>query len=217
MSDWDPNREYFTKSYVADLLGVVDALELRRFILLGHSMGGSTAFVFTATFPERVRALIVEDTGPGSSAASEGSDRIRRELSSTPVTFASRDAARAYWRESRPTATPQSIEDRLISMMVEQPDGSMRWRLDMAGIAEARRHPDPARIADLWPPVRALSCPTLVLRGEKSDFLPAGAPSAVREANGLILGGGDRWRLPLCPRRQLSRVHRSRVGVSGRT
>lgn len=44
----------------------------------------------------------IDDIGPGSSASSEGADRIRRELASTPRTFTDRDGARTYWRSVRP-------------------------------------------------------------------------------------------------------------------
>lgn len=186
-SDWDPARAYFTPSYVADLKAVVDALDLRSFILLGHSMGGATSLAFTFAFPALVRALIVEDIGPGSSAASPGADRIKSELSATPTSFASRDAARAFWRSSRPTATPDSIEDRLVNSMIEEPDGTMRWRFDLEGIAAARWDPDPGKITDLWPAVRALTCPTLVMRGERSDFLSLATMQAMKDANRNIV------------------------------
>jgi esterase len=41
----------------------------------------------------------------------------------------------------------------------------------MKGIAEARLQGDPARGIDLWRCVEEIACPTLVLRGERSDFL----------------------------------------------
>jgi pimeloyl-ACP methyl ester carboxylesterase len=42
----------------------------------------------------------------------------------------------------------------------------------MAGIADARLGGDPAGPVDLWDCVDALRCPTLVIRGAQSDFLP---------------------------------------------
>jgi pimeloyl-ACP methyl ester carboxylesterase len=186
LSDWGTTRDYFTPAYVADLKRVVDILELPSFILLGHSMGGATSLAFAQAYPQRVKALILEDIGPGSSASSEGADRIRRELTTTPYTFASRAAALAFWRESRPTASERSIQERVANTMIEQPDGSVTWRIDFAGIAEARLNTDPAKIIDLWPSVKSLSCPTLAMRGAKSDFLSKETLTAMAEANGRI-------------------------------
>jgi pimeloyl-ACP methyl ester carboxylesterase len=47
-----------------DLLGLVDALDLRRFTLVGHSMGGTVAALFAQRHPERLLGLVLEDTPP---------------------------------------------------------------------------------------------------------------------------------------------------------
>jgi len=57
-SDWDAKRRYYTQYYVNDLRHIVDDLGLEQFILLGHSMGGANALVYSDQFPERLRALV---------------------------------------------------------------------------------------------------------------------------------------------------------------
>ncbi|MDR7245139.1 MULTISPECIES: alpha/beta fold hydrolase [Priestia] len=47
-----------------DLLQFVNTMNLERFTLIGHSMGGTVSYLFSETFPERVDRLIVEDTPP---------------------------------------------------------------------------------------------------------------------------------------------------------
>lgn len=47
-----------------DLLQFVNAMNVERFTLIGHSMGGTVSYLFSETFPERVDQLIVEDTPP---------------------------------------------------------------------------------------------------------------------------------------------------------
>ncbi|WP_433744713.1 alpha/beta fold hydrolase [Falsibacillus pallidus] len=47
-----------------DLLHFADALNLEKFILLGHSMGGTVSYLFSERFPARIDRLIVEDTPP---------------------------------------------------------------------------------------------------------------------------------------------------------
>src|SRR5690349_274468 len=71
-SDWDPHRRYYTSEYVRDLERLVDSLHLERFVLLGHSMGGATAFVYASRHPDRLAGLVIEEMGPGSSAQSSG-------------------------------------------------------------------------------------------------------------------------------------------------
>src|SRR5581483_11652194 len=60
-SDWDPGHNYYTDAYLSDLEGVVDQLGLARFGLIGHSMGGTTSYVYAARHPERLAALVIED------------------------------------------------------------------------------------------------------------------------------------------------------------
>lgn len=47
-----------------DLLHFANAMNLERFTLIGHSMGGTVSYIFSETFPSRIERLIVEDTPP---------------------------------------------------------------------------------------------------------------------------------------------------------
>jgi pimeloyl-ACP methyl ester carboxylesterase len=47
-----------------DLLHFANAMNLERFTLIGHSMGGTVSYLFSEKFPSRVERLIVEDTPP---------------------------------------------------------------------------------------------------------------------------------------------------------
>jgi pimeloyl-ACP methyl ester carboxylesterase len=56
---------------VADLGALLDRLRIKRAIVGGLSMGGNIALNFALAHPERVRALIVADTGAGSDETAE--------------------------------------------------------------------------------------------------------------------------------------------------
>lgn len=171
LSDWDPQRRYYTEHYVRDLEVLVAHLALRRFVLIGHSMGGANAFVFAARHPEHLAGLVIEDMGPGASANSAGAERIRRELQATPDRFEDWGAAASFWRSQRPNVPDSAIEARVRHSMKQGADGRVYWRHDAEGIAQARLAATPAQLVDLWPHVDALSMATLVLRGQYSDFL----------------------------------------------
>ena len=47
-----------------DLLHFANAMNLGRFTLLGHSMGGTVSYLFSEAFPSRIERLIVVDTPP---------------------------------------------------------------------------------------------------------------------------------------------------------
>jgi esterase len=171
-SSWDPARDYFTNAYVGDIEELVALLGLTRFSLIGHSMGGAVGYAYAARHPEQVTALLVEDIGPGSSTATAGADRILHEMANTPADFDSLDAVRAYWRSIRPDITDEALASRIEHTARPGADRRWLWKLDMAGIAAARQSGNPAGPVDLWACVEALRCPTLVVRGAQSDFLP---------------------------------------------
>ncbi|XP_042341851.1 serine hydrolase-like protein [Plectropomus leopardus] len=56
-----PGDFYSFPSYVADVRRVVDALQLKKFSIIGHSMGGDIAGMFSALYPEMVEALVILD------------------------------------------------------------------------------------------------------------------------------------------------------------
>lgn len=53
---------YTFEAMEQDLRAFVDALELDRFGLITHSMGGTVSWLFAEATPDRLRALVVEDT-----------------------------------------------------------------------------------------------------------------------------------------------------------
>ncbi|MDE2302674.1 MAG: alpha/beta fold hydrolase [Sphingomonadales bacterium] len=169
-SDWDPQANYYTDAYLADLEALVAALALERFVLLGHSMGGTTAYAYAARHPARLEALIIEDIAPGSSISGAGAERIKAEMAALPLSFANWAEARAYWRQARPRVSPAALEQRLWESLRARADGRIGWRYDAEGISTTRLNPDPARVVDLWPVVEALRVPTYVIRGGQSDF-----------------------------------------------
>jgi pimeloyl-ACP methyl ester carboxylesterase len=56
--------DYSVESMMNDISAVVDSLKINRFVLVGHSMGGSAAIDYAAKHPKRVAGLLVTGT-PG--------------------------------------------------------------------------------------------------------------------------------------------------------
>lgn len=188
LSDWDPKGGYYTDRYVADLESLVDQLGFETFHLLGHSMGGTNSLVYGKKHPTRLASLVLEDSGPGAWSHSGGAERIDKELRNTPLSFETWDEARAFWRSIRPNVTEEAIESRVVNSLRETPAG-IRWQHDQAGIAECRLNPDKSREPpDLWPCVEAITCPTLLVRGAKSDYLSAETYRAMLERNPRLSG-----------------------------
>ncbi|MEV1176404.1 alpha/beta hydrolase [Nonomuraea sp. NPDC049784] len=79
-------------AYVADVIAVLDQLDLRQPVLVGQSLGGHTAMLTAAAYPERIRALVLIEAGPGGPNPNGPAD-IGGWLDSWPRPFVSREAA----------------------------------------------------------------------------------------------------------------------------
>ncbi|MDE2379986.1 alpha/beta fold hydrolase [Bradyrhizobium sp.] len=61
----DDPRAYSETLTVADMAAILDAVGAERAIIGGLSLGGYMSLAFYRAHPERVRALLIIDTGPG--------------------------------------------------------------------------------------------------------------------------------------------------------
>ncbi len=74
-----PEDGYGTEDRAADVLGLIDGLNLSTVILMGHSMGAETATATAATYPTRIKALVLEDPPwPGRFWGSTPEERAER-------------------------------------------------------------------------------------------------------------------------------------------
>lgn len=56
-----PEGDYSMSALASDVLAVADALELKRFVLVGHSMGGAVVLAASTAAPGRVAGLLFAD------------------------------------------------------------------------------------------------------------------------------------------------------------
>ncbi len=63
-SDIPADNDYSTKTLANDVSVVADSLALGKFVLIGHSMGGSAAIAYAGEYPHRVAGLVMVGT-PG--------------------------------------------------------------------------------------------------------------------------------------------------------
>jgi pimeloyl-ACP methyl ester carboxylesterase len=61
-SAWADPPDYSYERYAADVAEVVAKLGLRDFVMVGHSMGGLVSLVYAATYPGRVRKIVIVDS-----------------------------------------------------------------------------------------------------------------------------------------------------------
>ncbi len=164
-SDWAPDGDYSLEAQQSDIDAVVDALGLNGFTLMGHSMGGRNSYVWASRHPKVLDALVIVDTGPQGQRA--GRERIQRfqqlpdELDSFEE-FA--DRVQEYTGRQR-----EQVVGALKYSIRERPDGKWSWKYDKVLRTPGARAPG-WESDRLWECVKKIDCPTLVVRGERSDI-----------------------------------------------
>ncbi|WP_225812245.1 alpha/beta fold hydrolase [Streptomyces spinosus] len=147
-------------AYVADVIAIVDQLALQRPALVGQSLGGHTAMLTAAAHPERVRALVLVEAGPGGPNPNGPAD-IGGWLDSWPTPFPSREAAAAFLGGGPVGAGwAAGLEER---------EGGWWPRFDRDVMVRSLAENARRSFRHEWEQV---ACPTLVVLAQ-SSFIPA--------------------------------------------
>lgn len=164
-SAWSEEGDYSVDASIRDVEGFTEAIRFRKFLLVGLSMGGRNAYSFAAAHPEKVRALVICDIGPETQEA--GRRHIQEFLEGTE-TFESFDWLVQRVRQYNPRRPEEQIRGSLLNNLRQMEDGRWTWKHDRRrGI----RRGAGGEITDrAWEEVRALKCPTLIVRGAQSDI-----------------------------------------------
>lgn len=103
------NGDYSMAGMAGDVETVVDMLDIRKFILVGHSMGGGVALTYAGDHPDRIAGLLLLDPiGDGSQIPA---DEAKTFLEALDTNYES--TIQEYWRQ---IAGPDStVRERLLS------------------------------------------------------------------------------------------------------
>ena len=157
----DDPAQYSQAISIADLAGLLDELKLKRAVVGGLSMGGNIALNFALAHPDRVRALIVADTGSGSD---EHADWVA----------AAHGLAEAAETGGMEAFTDQACANPLFASYIGQGGHAERFIRSCLMTHRARGVAHTARevlskrpsLYSLEEPLRALRVPTLLIVGE---------------------------------------------------
>lgn len=147
---------YGTPRYLADFTAWVDSVALGRFALVGHSAVGRVAVGYAAAHPERVERLVVVDIGPDTVPVRP----FDPALAALPQrTFGAVEEAAVLLRERYPYASRRYLRQLARWSVRPTDNGRYTWKWDK----RVRGHIPPPD--EFWADLRALRCPTLLVRG----------------------------------------------------
>ena len=183
-SSWHPQGEYDVEGHVADVVGVIDALRVERFVLVGHSLGGEIAIRIAAARPESVIGLVIVDFGPEHDP--EGAARVLTDFNDSVRTWDSLSEYGVWLQQRRPLVSPALISELSAGALRVHSSGGYRLKCDPAlGTTKTREK----NAAMLWKMIASISLRVLVLRGIGSAVLPRD----VAERMEKVLPNGRLW------------------------
>jgi len=165
-SEWSPEMDCGLEAHAGDVEALVEQLGLDGFALVGMSLGGLAAIAYAGRHAARLRALTLIDVGP--EMRIEGSRRIA-DFIAAPAEFESVDEAVERALSFNPHRDRRLLSRSLLHNLRRLPNGRLTWKHD-------RRHRGKIDLEDwarrrraLWDEIPNITCPTLVVRGARSD------------------------------------------------
>lgn len=167
-----PDSGYTIPDHAADVVGLMDALELDDVVIGGHSFGGFVTYYLAATFPDRfTKAVVIDAPAEADPAVIE---QIKPSLARLGTPVPSWDAyigavrAQPYfgdWWDPK-------VEEYYRADVRDNPDGTVQSRSSAENIAAAM---DGTLHID-WPQIaRSITLPTLSIRAIE-PYGPPGSP-----------------------------------------
>ncbi len=165
---------YWFPDYLADLDMVLDALKLEKVNLVGHSMGGNVAMLYSGVRPERIARLVnLEGAGMPQSHPNQAASRYRRFIDDVktgarlkPYGSLVEVAARLMKNNARLTED----KARFLAEHWAKENSVGQWEL-RADAAHKLSTPILYRVEEVLSLWRRISAPTLmVLAGERDDW-----------------------------------------------
>jgi pimeloyl-ACP methyl ester carboxylesterase len=152
-----PPHGYGISDLADDAQGVIAALKLQNYVIVGHSMGGKTAQLLASRRPAGLLGLLLVAPSPPSPMILPDEQRA-----AVLHAYDSRESI-AYARDHILTALPLTDDQKervIIDSLKGAPAAKQAW-------------PNQAMAEDIRPDVRRINVPTLVLSGERDQVDPA--------------------------------------------
>ena len=167
-TDPAPDGDYSDEALLGDLVAFADALGLGRLSLIALSLGGRVAINFAGRHPARVERMVIVDIGP--EIAPVGRARVGALMAGAPEHFESLEDVVTHMRANAPLYTEAMLRHRAQHAVRPLPGGGFTWKYDRA-LRDMIRQGRMRVPSDLWAQWRAITCPTLLVRGDLSDIL----------------------------------------------
>ena len=175
-----PHDAYSADDFTADIAFAMDELGLDRPILIGHSFGGSVSLIFARAHPDRVRALVMLDSG----------------LRSKETIGADLDPFYDALRAATPEQYRVIVEDFAMTRLFDPVDDQVIARQISAQMAQVPAHvflsmAETVTSFDSADTARVCTVPSLIIQSRQSFVDPAALATLPSNwHDGRVVGAG---------------------------
>ena len=161
-SDWTIPPAYSCRDYVSDLTRFIKSLQLKRVILMGHSMGALHATKYTSLVPDKVLALIHVDIEACPPLWNK--EYLHKLFVKLPAFYNSTEDFVDHLHITSPYAKKEMLRYLAFHALKRKQNGKLELKFDK----EVLNHFDDY---DLGRNLADIKCPTLIIRGEESRVM----------------------------------------------
>jgi len=177
-SAWMIGGNYTQLDYVYDIAQLLHQKGMDPATVVGHSLGGSIALMYTALYPDKVTKLIaIEGLGPSpemhakmnakpmGERVRDWMDDLRKSSGRLPKRYPSLEEAYQRMQNENPHLSEEQARHLTVHGSNQNEDGTFSWKFDNYVRFFAFSSRPVEEVRTLWGDI---TCPTLLVRGEES-------------------------------------------------
>ena len=177
-SAWSSDGEYSARANVYDLAQLIHQLNVGPVHIVSHSYGGNISLRYAGIYPDMVKKLVaIEGLGPSPKILAERTkvppdQRMREWIEAkraaagrTPRKYASLEDAYKRMKEENSYLSDEQARHLTIHGISQNEDGTYSWKFDNYFRVMTPYDMPQETLEQLW---SHITCPTLLLYGEKS-------------------------------------------------
>ena len=165
-SEWSYGFHYGPEDHLRDIEAWVEELGVDRFVLIGMSMGCLNGLHYAVKHADRLAGFVAVDAGPYVNP--EGGQAIANFVADSSASR-SIDEYLGQAVKFNPHRDPRLLRRSLLHALRETANGEFIWKSDRR--QSIRTEAFEARFQYLSDNLERITCPTLILKGEKSEVL----------------------------------------------